>query len=226
LEAYFDAHTEGPGIWKWRHYFEIYHRHFSKFVGREVHVVEIGIFSGGSLEMWHHYFGDRCQIYGVDIEPACKAYASDSVRVFIGDQADPAFWARFREQVPVVDVVIDDGGHEPRQQVATLEALLPHMSAGAVYVCEDVHASANEFHGYVDGFSRLLHETAVDAEAFYNAEPTGYQRHVGSVHRYPFVVVIEKPEQPLRRFEAAHHGTEWQPRDDRFPKIDIRGAAG
>src|SRR5215470_2208525 len=71
LEEYFDAVTEGPGVWKWRHYFPIYHRHLSKFVGRAVHVVEIGVYSGGSLAMWRSYFGDDCRIYGVDIDPAC-----------------------------------------------------------------------------------------------------------------------------------------------------------
>jgi len=30
LEAYFDAHIEGPGIWKWRHYFDVYDRHLEK----------------------------------------------------------------------------------------------------------------------------------------------------------------------------------------------------
>src|SRR5205823_12359912 len=49
--SYFNAHTEGPGIFKWMHYFDIYQRHFSKFVGREVHVLEVGVYSGGSLSM-------------------------------------------------------------------------------------------------------------------------------------------------------------------------------
>src|SRR2546423_442947 len=73
LTASFDEHTEGAGLWKWRHSFDFYDRHFSKFVGREVHVVEIGIYSGGSLAMWRHYFGDGAHIYGVDIEEACRA---------------------------------------------------------------------------------------------------------------------------------------------------------
>src|SRR4051812_27993068 len=60
LEDYWDAHKEGPGIWKFRHYFDIYENHFSKFVGSEVHVVEIGIYSGGSLKMWRDYFGPQC----------------------------------------------------------------------------------------------------------------------------------------------------------------------
>src|SRR5215211_8306674 len=67
LEAYFDTLTEGPGIWKWRHYFQIYHRHLSKFVGRSPHVLEIGVYSGGSLPMWLDYFGEGTQVYGVDI---------------------------------------------------------------------------------------------------------------------------------------------------------------
>ncbi len=51
LRAYFDAVTEGPGVWKWLHYFEIYQRHLAKFVGRPVTIVEVGVFSGGSLLM-------------------------------------------------------------------------------------------------------------------------------------------------------------------------------
>src|SRR5258707_3789329 len=41
LLAYFNAHKEGAGIWKWMHYFDIYQRHFHKFAGREVHVLEV-----------------------------------------------------------------------------------------------------------------------------------------------------------------------------------------
>ncbi len=48
LRDYFEANREGPGIWRWQHYFDIYHRHFARFVGREVNVLEIGVYSGGS----------------------------------------------------------------------------------------------------------------------------------------------------------------------------------
>ncbi len=72
LFKYFSEHKEGRGIWKYNHYFESYERHFAKFRGKEVHILEIGVFSGGSLEMWQNYFGPSCKIYGVDIEPRCK----------------------------------------------------------------------------------------------------------------------------------------------------------
>jgi hypothetical protein len=97
LRDFFSAHKEGRGIWKWNHYFDIYDLHFNRFRGSYVHILEVGIYSGGSLEMWQSYFGPRSKIYGVDIEPACKAYESDSVRVYIGDQADRGFWRRFKQ---------------------------------------------------------------------------------------------------------------------------------
>ncbi len=221
LEAYFEAHREGPGIWKWRHYFGIYHRHLAKFVGRPVQVVEIGVYSGGSLEMWRHYFGEQCRVYAVDIDPACTAYGNEWVRVLIGDQADPGFWQRFRDEVPAVDVVIDDGGHQPSQQVATLEGLLPHIRPGGVYVCEDVHGVSNVFHGYVDGLSRLLHRHGPNLDAPF--PPTPFQQHVGSVHRYPFAVVIEKAEFPVPRFESASRGTEWRPPTPWLPHTPSAG---
>src|SRR5262245_60472815 len=139
LERYFDSVTEGPGIWKWRHYFDVYHRHLEKFVGRPVVVVEIGIYSGGSLLMWRHYLGEQSRIVGVDIEAACKQYERPGIDVFIGDQQDRDFWRDFCLQVPHIDIVIDDGGHKPEQQIATLECLLPHVASGGVYLCEDVH---------------------------------------------------------------------------------------
>jgi cephalosporin hydroxylase len=207
LAEYFDQHVEGRGIWKWRHYFDIYDRHFAKFVGREVHIVEIGIYSGGSLDMWRHYFGDGARIYGVDIEEACRAYEADDVRVFIGDQADPCFWQRFLRQVPRIDIVVDDGGHQAHQQIATVKALLPPMAPGGVFLCEDVHDAHHDFHAFIDGLTRPLN----NVPGFLCTAPSALQQHVSSVHRYPLVVVIEKPQLPVADFEAPRRGSEWQP---------------
>jgi 23S rRNA U2552 (ribose-2'-O)-methylase RlmE/FtsJ len=201
LEDYFDNHLEGPGILKWRHYFPIYHRHFAKFRDSEVHVVEIGVFSGGSLEMWRYYFGDRCHIYGVDLDEACKVYERDGVQIFIGDQADPAFWQEFLRSVPTIDIVIDDGGHRMHQQIATLEALLPALAPGGVYLCEDVHGTLNGFQGYVNGMLQNLNKWAPPASHF--------QQAVRSVHSYPFVTVIELSAADGVTFAALQHGTEW-----------------
>ena len=99
--------------------------------------------------LWAKYPGLR-----VDIQPACKAFEDESTKIFIGDQEDAAFWKRFKEQVPALDIVIDDGGHKPSQQTVTLEELLPHIRPGGIYLCEDVVAPFNQFATYVSGSCR------------------------------------------------------------------------
>jgi hypothetical protein len=210
LETYFDAHDEGPGLWKWRHYFPVYERHLGRFVGCAPVIVEIGIFSGGSLGMWQSYFGVGTHVHGVDIEGACEAHASDFVSVWIGDQADPGFWERFLAEVPAFDIVIDDGGHEASQQIPTLEALLPRLNPGGVYLCEDIHGEMHAFNSYIDGLSRNLHCQGAPHPAGGHV-PTGFQHTVESIHSYPFVTAIEMRENHLERLVAPKHGTQWEP---------------
>lgn len=215
LETFFDAHRSGHGIWKWRHYFDVYHRHFERFRGTEVHVLEIGIYSGGSLEMWRQYFGPKCRVYGVDIVDSCRAYERDGVRVFIGNQADRSFWRSFWKQVPRIDIIIDDGGHRTDQQIITLEETLPHLQQGGVYLCEDVHGTAKGFTAYVDGLAHQLNAGTLcfddDPERRITVRTAPFQRVVHSLHLYPFVTVIEKRPALLEEFSAPKHGTEWQP---------------
>jgi len=215
LASYFLSHNEGPGIWKWMHYFDVYQRHLSKFVGREVHVVEIGIYSGGSLSLWKDYFGDQCHIYGVDIEEACRTYESDRVRVMIGDQADRTFWSEFKKSVPIVDIVIDDGGHLAEQQLVTLEELLPHIRWGGVYLCEDITTVNNRFAAYLHGLSTNLNAASwcslKDGTPGIGSSTSAFQAAVNSIHHYPFLTVIEKSERPLVKLVSPKQGTQWQP---------------
>ncbi len=160
--------------------------------------------------MWGQYFGEQARFTGIDIEPACRAYESDRVKIAIGDQADPAFWHEFLSAVPEFDVIIDDGGHEADQQIETLEAVLPHLRPGGVYLCEDVEGPDHRYHDYINGLSRQLHaESPRRPPMTHTALP--FQRSIDSIHLYPFVTVIEKRSVPLDTLEAPKHGTEWQP---------------
>lgn len=217
LEQYFDNHVEGPGLFKWRHYFEVYDRHFASFVGKEVTVLEIGVYSGGSLDLWRHYFGPGCHVHGVDIDDGCRTYESDWVKISIGDQADPLFWSEILADRPSIDIIIDDGGHLSHQQITTLEALLPHINPGGVYVCEDVHGVGNEFHHYISGLARNLNAWNLSDPSVLRAAPSEFQRMIGSIHLYPFLVVIERSAHPRDELVAPRHGTEWRPPHARSP---------
>ena len=209
LKEFFDSRDTGRGISKWTHYFDIYNRHFSRFVGKEVKVLEIGVFSGGSLEMWRHYFGPRCRVYGVDVNEACRSYGNEFTEIFIGDQADRGFWKVFKKRVPHLDILVDDGGHRPEQQIATLEEMLPHLRPGGVYLCEDIHGTHNGFAAYMLGLVRNLN-AMTDDPSQPGVRPSPLQASIHSVHFYPYVTVIEKTERPVPLFIAPRRGTEWQ----------------
>lgn len=217
LETFFENRKGGRGIWKWRHYFDMYDRHFARFRGREVHVLEIGIYSGGSLEMWRDYFGPCSRIYGVDIQPNCTEYETESISISIGDQADPNFWKRFKEKTPALDIVIDDGGHLAEQQIVSFDELFPFLRPGGVYVCEDVHGTFAGFAMYVQGLAQGLNEcermahNLSDRERRTTCMTTSLQSAVASVHLYPFAAVIERTDAPVAELIAPAHGTEWQP---------------
>jgi len=208
LATYFDEHRGERTLHKWVHYFDIYDRHFRKFVGKPVNVVEVGVSGGGSLDMWRHYFGDGCRMYGIDIVESCKRFENEHTSIFIGDQEDREFWRRFRNEVPKIDVFIDDGGHTAEQQIVTAEEMLPHMNPGSVYLCEDVHGRDHGFLAYAGALSDSLH--CITPEYSPNGEIRGerslFQKGVASVHTYPFVVVLELHDFPPRSFVAPKHG--------------------
>ena len=115
--------------------------------------------------MWRSYFDQGCRIYGVDIEPACKSYENENVSIFIGDQADRAFWSTFKRQLDGIDVLIDDGGHTVAQQRVTLEEMLPFIRPGGVYVCEDIHGDFNRFGGFAASLINGLNKVDILQDA-------------------------------------------------------------
>ena len=162
------------------------------------------------------FWGGFRLIYGVDIEPDCKNYENENVKIFIGDQADRVFWKKFREKTPPLDVVIDDGGHSVEQQIVTLEETLPYLRPGGVYVCEDIHGISNGFSHYVNGLALNLNaaqdfQPNEDNNRAIAVTASSFQSAILSISLYPFAVVIERNDAPVAELVASKHGTSWQP---------------
>ena len=205
LQDFFDRH-HGKLMSKWTHYFDIYHRHLARFRGTACTIVEIGIYHGGSLEMWRDYFGPRARIIGVDIEERARALAASGTEIMIGDKADPLFLNQLAERAGTIDILIDDGGHHMHQQINTLLHLYPRISANGVYLCEDLHTSYWPDYGgghREPGSFIEFSKTLIDKlNAFHShderLQPDGFTATTQSMHYYDSVLVIEKRwrEQP------------------------------
>ncbi len=122
-------------------YFHVYETLLSRFVGQQFTFVEIGVLNGGSLAMWRRYFGPQARIVGIDMNPAALRWQDAGFEIFIGDQADPAFWDGLRNLLGPVDVLLDDGGHTNVQQITTVGHALPLVRDGGLVIVEDVHCS-------------------------------------------------------------------------------------
>ena len=208
LEKYFLGNT-GKLIDKWKHYFEVYDRHFSRYRGTDVHFVEFGVSQGGSLQMWKNYFGPKARIYGVDINPHCKQLEEDQVTIFIGDQEDKKFLKSLADAIPRIDILLDDGGHTMKQQINTYEVLFPRIDKNGVYMCEDV--STSYWRRFGGGYKRRgtfieYSKNFIDyLNAWHSKQPrklavSDFTRSVTSLHYYDSIVVIEKGprEKPTR----------------------------
>ena len=127
---------------KWHHYFDIYEENFKKYKGKDVTLLEIGVFRGASLKMWKEYFGKNSKIYGIDINPECKKCETQGIKVFCGNQSDPKFLKEVISEIGKPDIIIDDGGHTSNQQIVSYETLYNLMKDEGIYVVEDTHTSS------------------------------------------------------------------------------------
>lgn len=205
LEDYF-LRNRGALLNKWSHYFDIYDRHFARFRDREILMMEIGVYHGGSLGMWKSYFGPRARFVGVDINPRARKFADDRVDIVIGDQSDRKFLRELREHYPRIDILLDDGGHGMDQQRTTFEELFGAVVDDGVYMVEDTHTSYwPEYGGGLgapESFIEFTKHLADQLNAWHvrewsDQERTPFARSAWSLTYYDSVVVIEKrPKSP------------------------------
>lgn len=140
LERMFFEH-QGSIVHKWVHYLPVYDQFLTPYRDTDVHLLEIGVNKGGSLQLWRQYLGREAVIYGIDVNPACAERVSEPNQVRIGSQADPKFLDSVLEEMGRIDIVFDDGSHRVSHQEASLRHLFPRLADGGLYGIEDLHTS-------------------------------------------------------------------------------------
>lgn len=205
LHRYF-LNNSDKRLHKWIHYFDIYERHFQRFVYKKPVILEIGVAGGGSLQMWKEYFGEGSKVIGIDIDPKCKQFEDDNIEVFIGSQDDPNVINAIAEKYPSLDIVLDDGSHIMQHMKKSFELIYEQVSDNGVYMVEDTHTCYWESYG---GGLRADHsfiEFAKSKIDEINAVHTRgkvpvslFTQSTDSVIFYDSVVVFEKRKQGTRQ---------------------------
>jgi hypothetical protein len=139
-----DIFRDTADVHKWPHYFPVYESVFGPLRNRPIRVLEIGVFRGGSLEMWRRYLHPDSMIVGIDINPDCSEFDDPARRTYvrIGEQQNIGFLEKVVEEFGRFDVVIDDGSHRSGHIMDSFRYLFMNglLDEGA-YIVEDIHAN-------------------------------------------------------------------------------------
>ena len=196
-------------VHKWEHYLPLYHKHFKQYRNdaspkNKIKLLEIGIFMGGSLDLWNAYFGsENCEIYGVDINPDCKQFENDNIKILIGDQDDEMFLDSIVNTTGPFDIIIDDGGHRMHQQIISLEKLFSHVKPGGIYLCEDIHTSYWPAYGggnhkgtFIEYSKRLIDKINAYHHSFTPVD--SFTQSCSAIHYYDSMIFLEKSTSPIK----------------------------
>jgi predicted O-methyltransferase YrrM len=101
-------------------------------------ILEVGIYEGESLRLWHDYF-TNANITGVDIMPVPmneNLKGLPRVREVRQNAYDPAIARLLADRT--YDVMIDDGPHDIHSQHTFIQLYLPLLRTGGLMVIEDI----------------------------------------------------------------------------------------
>ena len=180
---------------KWESYFNVYEKIFQSYKGKKITFVEVGVSTGGSLQMWRKYFGKNARIIGVELNPDAKKLEADGFEIFIGNQSDPSFWKKFYETVGKIDILLDDGGHKNIQQISTVHNSLPFINNNGLVVVEDTHASyLSEFKNpsyfsFINYCNKIIESIHRRCTAL-NKKTNIYSNKIFSVNFYESITVL------------------------------------
>lgn len=119
-----------------RAYLPIYENLFKGLWHRPIHLLEVGVADGGSLQLWQIAFPNG-RITGVDVRHY-PSWVPRGLEVILGDATREE---TFRG-VEGLDIVIDDGSHVLADQLATFRILAPRMVGDWLYVVEDLQEAS------------------------------------------------------------------------------------
>jgi hypothetical protein len=187
-------------------YLDIYERYFEKRRLEIKTFVEIGILNGNSLKTWAEYFPNAI-IYGIDINPDCKKYELDRVKIFIGDQNDHVFLKQIMTEIPKIDILLDDGSHITSHQIKTFNYLNQNIQKNGFYVIEDLRNSYEEFfnhHNVRNIWPGMVYNDSKDELKNYRTDFNNWVQkmikdldfhnqdtNLFSIHFYPMIIIFE-----------------------------------
>lgn len=120
-------------------YLKNYEEHFQHLADKDIKLLELGVYKGGSLFLWRDYFTNGT-IVGLDVKPCQIDDPTGRIHVYQGFQEDCALLNRIGQETAPdgFDIIIDDASHIGRLTKISFWHLFDnHLKPGGSYVIED-----------------------------------------------------------------------------------------
>ena len=121
------------------HYLDKYDPFFNELTDKNICLLELGIYKGGSLQLWRDYF-PHGKVVGIDLQLPEGFSPGERISIYQGNQADTNFLTRVAaETAPQgFDIIIDDASHMGElTKIAFWHLFTHHLKPGGLYVIED-----------------------------------------------------------------------------------------
>ena len=166
-------------------------------------MLEIGLGGGGSIRMWHDYFPDA-QIYcmeygGKEHVEKWKSPIIDiaNTTIIFGDSTKLDNWKEIPDSL---SLIVDDGSHDPYDQIATFRNGFRKLKSSGLWVIEDVFCGFNaEYKNplfyWIYDIQQKIQLPNISAPGDYYASChllTGDAKDVYSISVYKSLVIVEK----------------------------------
>jgi len=138
-------------------YLPVYEKYLAEMREDGFNLLELGVKSGASLQMWKEYF-PNAKIYGVDVVPIPPI---EDCTIYQFHQADrDAIERTFKNEQ--FRIIVDDASHLISDQILSVCFLWPKLEKGGYYFIEDVGSFGfwNEpnFLNYFGPFRPTIHD--------------------------------------------------------------------
>ena len=123
-----------------------YLRHYELFLKdfkqTEFEVVELGCYTGASINMWSEYF-EKAEIIGVDLNSELKSIETNKIKFICSDATAEDLPAKIKDLAKYpIKLIIDDCSHAWGDQRRSFEMLFPMLNSGGYYIIEDLECGS------------------------------------------------------------------------------------
>lgn len=175
------------------HYLRNYEPFLQPYVDKDIRLLELGVYRGGSLLMWRDFF-ERGLIVGLDLNKVELPDAGERVRIYQGQQEDTSRLDEIaNENAPEgFDIIIDDCSHVGElTRISFWHLFEHHLKPGGLYVIEDWGT------GYWDDFA--------DGVAFQSSgphlnRPKNFRLNARLTRVQKEIPILKVPVRTVKRF--------------------------